>query len=451
LRFSGVLPAPLDLLDSLAVMQGFLFNSAAFLIALGAIVFVHEMGHFLAAKLFGVQVPVFSLGFGKRLWGFNYRGTDCRLSALPFGGYVRLDGEIPDERNDDPNAFLNKPRWQRIIVYLAGPAMNGVLSVALIAGVFMAGFEAQALQERPSVVGWIQDDGPAQAAGLKVGDQILTIDGHEVDQWKDVSFAFMTAAEKPVEVSVERAGERFTTTVTPIKVERYEYGDAGIGPELEVRITQVVKDRPAARAGFRSGDLPHTIDGQPVGGWKGFVAHIESHPGVAVNVGVLRNDQLVQVIVTPEADEEGLGKIGVYGGIFRKLPLGEAIVASARFNVEIIQRSVQILGKLLTNDIKAKSALSGPVEIAVLSGEAAKRGIRDLLFTMGFLSISIGFMNLLPIPVLDGGHISLLLVESVLRRDLSIRFKERVSQLGFMMLMTLMAVVIFFDLTKILS
>ncbi len=431
-------------------MQSFLFNSAAFLVALGVIVFVHEMGHFLQTKFFGIRVLPFSLGFGKRLWGFDYRGTDCRVSAIPFGGYVRLGGEHPDERSNDPSEFLNHPRWQRILVYLAGPAMNVVLSVGLIAAVFMIGYEAQAMQERPSVVGWVADDGPAYAAGLRTGDRIVGIGDQEVDQWKDVSFAFMTAADKPVEVTAERDGERFTTTVTPVKVERYEFGDAGIGPEFEVRISQVVKDRPAAQAGFRPGDLPHTVAGQPVGGWQGFVEFIESNPGVAVEVGVLRDNELVALSVTPEADAEGLGKIGVYGGIYRKLPLGEAVVASVRFNIGIVQRSVQILGKLFTNEIKAKSALSGPVEIAVLSGQAAKRGITDLLFTMGFLSISIGFMNLLPIPVLDGGHISLLLIESVMRRDLSVGLKERVTQLGFMMLMTLMAVVIFFDLTKIL-
>lgn len=431
-------------------MQSFLFNSAAFLLALGVIVFVHEMGHFLAAKFFGVRVVTFSLGFGKKLWGFNYRGTDCRLSAIPFGGYVRLGGEHPDERSEEPSDFLNKPRWQRIIVYLAGPAMNVVLSIALIAGVFMAGFEAQALQESPSVVGWVEEDSPADSAGLEKGDRIVGIGAQEVSMWKDVSFAIMTSAEKPLELTIERNGERFSSTLTPVKVERYEFGDAGFGPDLEVRITQVVADTPAERAGFEPGDVPHLVDGQPVGGWKGFVEYIESHPGVVVAVGVMRDHQLVTVQVTPEADAEGLGKIGVYGGIFRKLPLGEAIVASAQFNLEIVQRSLQILGKLFTNDIKAKSALSGPVEIAVISGQAAKRGITDLLFTMGFLSISIGFMNLLPIPVLDGGHITLLLIESVIRRDLSVRLKERVTQFGFMMLMTLMAVVIFFDLTKVL-
>ncbi|MEM7582570.1 MAG: RIP metalloprotease RseP [Acidobacteriota bacterium] len=428
-------------------MESFLTSIPAFLFALGVIVFVHEAGHHMVAKLFGVRVVVFSLGFGKRLWGFHHRGTDYRISAVPLGGYVRMGGELPEERTGDPSDFLSKPRWQRILVYLAGPAMNVVLSVALIAGVFMAGIELQAMQDIPAVVGTVEEDSAGAAAGIEPGDRIIRIAGQEVDKWKEVAFVFATSPERPVEVDLLRNEEPMRLVVTPTKVPRYEFGDAGIYPKLLLRFSEIIDDTPAARAGFRSGDEVRRVDGKPVGDVEEFINYIETRAGSEIAIEVMRRDELLTLPVIPD-DVEGKGLIGVRLGSFRRLSLGEAVVESVKFNVDIIDKSILILGKLFSNEIAPKSALSGPIEIAAWSGRAARRGFKDLIYTMGFLSISIGFMNLLPIPVLDGGHISILLVESLLRRDLSLVLKERITQFGFMMLMTLMAMVIFFDLSK---
>ena len=428
-------------------MEAFLTSVPAFLFALGLIVFVHELGHHLVAKLFGVRVMVFSLGFGKRIWGFEHQGTDYRLSVVPLGGYVRMGGELPEERTGDASDFLSKPRWQRILVYLAGPAMNVVLSVALIAGVFMAGIEMQAMQEIPSVVGTVEEDSPGAEAGLRPGDRITHIGGEAVDKWKEVAFVFATSPERPVEVVLLRDGAEMRVTVTPTKVPRYEFGDAGIYPKLQLKLSRILRDSPAERAGFKSGDEVRRVDGRAITDVEEFVAYIQAHAGTEVHLEVQRRKQLLTLPVTPE-DASGKGRIGVEIGSYRRLPLGEAIVESVKYNVEIVDKSIQLLGKLLSNELAPKSALSGPIEIAAWSGRAAQRGFKDLLYTIGFLSISIGFMNLLPIPVLDGGHISILLVESLMRRDLSLGIKERITQVGFMMLMTLMAVVIFFDLSK---
>lgn len=429
-------------------MKDLLITVPAFLFALGVIVFVHELGHYLAARLFGVRVVTFSLGFGKRLWGFCREGTDYRISAVPLGGYVRMGGELPDESTGDPREFLSKPRWQRVIVYLAGPAMNVVLSIALIALVFMVGIEIQALQELPAVVGTVEEGSAAAAAGLAPGDRIVALDGDPVEKWKDVQFAFSTSPGRPVEVELQRGGERRRTVVTPAVMPRYEFGDAGVYPELVVRIAEVDDGTPAARAGFRPGDQPRAVDGQPISEIGELVDFLQRHAGVEVRIDVHRDSEVLTIPVTPEADEEGKGRIGVHLGAYRRLPFGEAVVESVRYNVDIVHKSLQILGKLFTREISARSSLSGPIEIAAISGQAARRGWKELLFVMGFLSISIGFMNLLPIPVLDGGHIAILAVESLLRRDMSILLKERLTQVGFMMLMTLMAVVIFFDLAK---
>lgn len=421
----------------------------SFIAGLGAIVFVHELGHHLVAKLCGVRVVTFSLGFGKRLWGFQHKGTDYRVSAVPLGGYVRMGGELPDEHTGHPNEFLSKPRWQRILVYLAGPAMNVVLSIAVIAAVFMAGFEVQALQGLPPVLGLVEEGSAGEAAGLRPGDRIVKIDGEEVDEWKEVHFVFMTSPERAIPVEYERAGERATTEVTPRKEPVHEYGEAGLYPELQLRISEVISGTPAAEAGFEPGDEPRAFDGSPVTDSQQLIEHLQSHAGVEVTIDVLRGDEIVTIPVTPALDPaDGKGKIGVKLAHFRPLPFGEAVVESFNYNVEIVVNTGRILAKLFTREISAKSSLSGPIQIADISGQAAKEGFKEWIFMVGFLSISIGLMNLLPIPILDGGHITILLIESVMRRDMSMLVKERITQVGFMMLMTLMAVVIYFDLAK---
>jgi len=190
------------------------------------------------------------------------------------------------------------------------------------------------------------------------------------------------------------------------------------------------------------------VDGQPISEGVELVDYLQGHAGAEVRIDVRRGGEIVTLPVTPEAGDDGKGRIGVGLGSYRRLPFGEAVVESVRYNVDIVHKSLQILGKLFTRQISAKSSFSGPIEIAAISGEAARSGWKELVFLMGFLSISIGFMNLLPIPVLDGGHIAILTIESLLRRDMPMMVKERLTQVGFMMLMTLMAVVIFFDLAK---
>lgn len=429
------------------MLQDLATTVPAFLFALGLIVFVHEGGHYVVAKLFGVRVKVFSLGFGPRWFGFVAGGTDYRVSWIPLGGYVRMAGELPEERTGRSDDFLGKPRWQRILVYLAGPAMNVVLAVLLVAGVFAHGFEMQALQEIPAVVGTVLEDSPAEAAGLESGDRIVVIAGREVDRWKEVAFEFSVAPEKPVVLTVERAGELLELVVVPEKVPQYEYGDAGVLPRIQLRFSKVLVDTPADHAGFDPGDEVVRVDGRDVEGVEAFVEYISARPGVELFIEVRRRGELLSLAVTPD-EVDGRGLIGVQLGPYRPLPWGEALVESVRFNLDVVDKTLIILGKLFRNELAAKSTLSGPIEIASQSGQAVRRGFEDLIFFMGFLSISIAFVNLLPIPVLDGGHITILLVESAMRRDLSLVLKERITQVGMVLLMTLMLMVIYFDLSK---
>jgi len=422
--------------------------AASFLVALGLIVFVHELGHHVIAKLFGVRVRTFSLGFGKRLWGFQRGGTDYRVSAIPLGGYVRMGGEMPEEATGDPTEFLSKARWKRILVYTAGPAMNVVFSVALMTGLFMWGIQVQGFQGSPPVIGYVDEDSAGAKAGIEVGDRVLTVNGEKVSEWNDFSFAVMTSPERVMNLDVKRGSEHVAVTLVPAKNPRYEYGEAGLWPKAKLLIVDVV-GAPARTAGFEPGDEVRSVDGQPLGSIEDFVKYIQGHGGAEVEVEVFRKGEFHALTVVPtDEDGDGLAAIGVSLNFYRKLAFREAVVESVKYNVGIVRQSALIIGKLITREVSARSTLSGPIEIAVISARAAQSGLKDWLLTVAFLSISIGIMNLLPIPVLDGGHITILLVESVMRRDMSIAIKERVTQFGFMVLMVLMAMVIFFDIAK---
>jgi regulator of sigma E protease len=430
-------------------MINILSNTAAFIFALGVIIFVHEAGHLLAAKYFNVRTLVFSLGFGKRLWGFKRGETDYRVSLVPLGGYVQLSGEDPTEASDDPRDFLNKPRWQRIVVYLAGPAMNVVLAILIIAVVYMVGIEVPVSPEISPVVGSVAAESPAEEAGLQPGDLITSVAGREVDKWDEVRFEFLTSPERPIPVTYERGGEPFETVVTPIKVPKYEVGDAGVFPKILPRILGIGKAGPAERAGFERGDEVRKVDGRPVGSTEEFVEYVSARAGVPIEVEIERRGEPMTIGVTP-ADEDGVGRIGISIGeiAYQRYGLVDALRQSVTFNWEITRQTFQVLGKIFTGKLAAKSALSGPIEIAAMSGAAARSGFNNLLYLMGVISISIAILNLLPIPVLDGGQIFILLVESLRRRDLSLGLKERINQFGFLMIVMLMIVVLYFDLVK---
>ena len=425
-----------------------LTNTLAFVFALGVIIFVHEAGHLLVAKLFDVRVLTFSLGFGTRLWGFKRGETEYRVSAIPLGGYVRLGGENPEEASGDPREFLSKPRWQRILVYLAGPAMNIVLAILIFAGVFMVGIEMPNLPEVPALVGGVEEGSSAAAAGLRRGDEIVAVNGDEVDSWQEVAFVLFTSPEKPVRLDVERDGETFAATVTPARVPREEAGDwAGMMPSVRPRVTQIFEGSPADAAGFRPGDEIRAVDGQPIVDNLAFVAAIEKRAGQRVAVEVVRDGRPLTLEVVPR-DDGGRGRIGVGIGIFQRYGPARALVESVRYNIYIVRETFRVIGKIFSRELSAKGALAGPIEIAAQSGQAARTGFKTLLHLMGFISVSIAILNLMPIPILDGGQIAILLIEGVMRRDLSLRFKELVSQVGFVMILLLMAMVLYFDLSK---
>jgi len=424
-----------------------LTNILAFAFALGVIIVVHEAGHLMVAKAFGVRVLTFSVGFGRRIWSFRRGETEYRLSAIPLGGYVRLGGENPDEVTNDPREFLNKPRWQRILVYLAGPAMNVVLAIVLIAALFMVGIEVMNLPDMPPLIGGVEAGSSAAQAGLRRGDLILRVKGNPVEDWQDVIISLIDSPEKPVALTVRRNGSLVETAVTPRRVPKYDMGDfAGLIPSARPQILKVLAGQPAETAGFRLGDEVRSVDGRPIADQQDFVDAIAKRAGQQVQVRVERAGKPLDLAVVPN----GEGKIGVQIGSYQYQRYGpaRAFVESVRYNVQTVRDTFKILGKIFSRELSAKRALAGPIEIAAQSGAAARSGFKYLLHLMGFISISIAIMNLMPIPILDGGQIFILMVEGVIRRDLSLRFKEVISQVGFVMILLLMFVVIWFDLMK---
>ncbi|HXO20825.1 MAG TPA: RIP metalloprotease RseP [Thermoanaerobaculia bacterium] len=429
-------------------MTDILTNVLAFAFALGVIIFVHESGHLMMAKAFGVRVLTFSLGFGKSLWGFRRGETEYRVSALPLGGYVRLGGENAEEATGDPREFVSKPRWQRVLVYLAGPLMNVVLAIVLFAGLFMVGIAVPNLPGIPSVVGAVEPGSSAAKAGLQRGDRIVAAKGEPVTSWKDLGFALLTSPGQPVALVVERGATRFNATVTPVRDPKYAVGDsAGIYPSIRPQVTEILPNSPAAAAGFRTGDEIRAVDGRPIADSQDFVAYVDKRAGQRIDIQVVRDAVLLTVPVTPR-NQDGHGRIGVGIGFFQRYGPRRALIESLKYNVQIVQETFRMIGKVFTREISARAAFAGPVEIAAQSGAAARTGFKFLLHLMGFISISIAILNLMPIPILDGGQIFILLIEVLIRRDLSLRLKEVVSQVGFVLILLLMFVVIWFDVSK---
>jgi regulator of sigma E protease len=426
-----------------------LSNALAFLFALGVIVFVHELGHYLVAKAFNVRVLTFSLGFGRKLWGFRRGETDYRISLVPLGGYVNFAGQDPGERSADPREYLNRPRWQRVLILLAGPFANVVLAVILVAVVFMTGFAARDAKDVPPIVGMVEEGSPADEAGLAAGDRVVTVEDEPVDNWQEFMFAVLTSPEKPLRLEYERpggagTGTRSRTLLRPERIPRDEVGDAGVYPL--VLIGEVLPGSAAEEAGVRVGDAVLSIEGVPIQSFTALREQVVDRPGEPLDVEVLRGSERVRLQVVPRADRQG-AMIGV-GQPFRRYTFTEAVVESVRFNADLTVQILFLVEKIFERRISLRASLGGPIEIAAVSGAAARRGFRDLLLFMSFISINLFIFNLFPIPILDGGQILVLLVEGTLRRDLSVRIKERITQVGLVMIVMLMAMALYFDLSK---
>jgi regulator of sigma E protease len=431
----------------------------AFAFVLGVLVFAHELGHFLAARWNGVRVLTFSLGFGPKLLKVRRGDTEYCVSAIPLGGYVKMAGEnAEDPRSGRPDEFLSKTKWQRFQILIMGPLMNLGLAVVLLAVVLMQGADVPAYLDRPAVVGLVLPGSAAERAGLRVGDVITRFGSAEVATWEQLEMAVASRPEREVEMVVGRDGREQRLTIRPDLAElrtrsdaRFEVGTIGVLPDVHPAIRAVVPGEPAEKAGFQAGDVIVAINDERMVFASQVSEAIAKRPGEEIRVTVRRQGaEQTTLAVTPVRQGEN-GRIGINISdavrSFRPGPL-EAVALSVQRNVEMSGLILRTLWDLVSGEASPRQ-LMGPVGIAQLSGESAQVGWIALLGLMASLSLNLGLLNLLPIPVLDGGHIFIMSIETIARRDFSIAVKEKMLFAGFVALMALMATVIYNDLTRI--
>jgi regulator of sigma E protease len=435
----------------------FITDAVVVVLVLGLMIFVHELGHFLAAKFFRVRVLVFSLGFGPRLLHWTRGDTDYRISALLFGGYVRMAGEDPSaNREGDPGEFLAKPRWQRFVVLVMGPAMNILLAVLLLAGLYKFHFQKPAYEDQPALVGDVEADSPAGQIGLRPGDLVVRLDGLRNPRWEDVQLKILTTVGEAMPLEVERDGKSLNLAITPRAEGPDRVGYAGWYAYAPGVIDKVEPGLPASRAGLMPGDQIVGVAGRKILYWPRVAYLIQSSKGKPVQLSILRGGREFQATMTPVLTDvmgEKLWRIGVSfrnGMIVRRLPWGSAFTAAFQENLRNCLTTVDVLGKILTRRMSTRS-LSGPIGIAQLSGEAYRAGLPELVVLVSFISLQLGIFNLLPIPVMDGGAILLLLIESLIRHDLSVEVKERFVQAGIVFLWLLAVFVMYNDIVKTLK
>jgi regulator of sigma E protease len=425
----------------------------AFLFVLGVLIFVHELGHFLAARRHGVRVLTFSLGFGPKILKVTRGDTEYCVSAIPLGGYVKMAGENPeDPRSGQPDEFLSKTKWQRFQILFAGPAMNILLAVVVLAFVLAQGTQVPIYLDQPPVVGVIEPDSPAAKGGIQPGDLIRAVNRREVETWEDLLGEVMSSRPgRDLPITVQRADRTLDIVVQPVAEGRHEVGDIGVLPDVGPRVASLFPGDPAERAGVQAGDVVLSVNGERVVFTQQLSDALRRRAGQPIELLVRREGRELRFDMTPEARDGYPTWIGISmreaTRPFQPGPL-EAIKLSVEQNIEMSGLIFRTLGGLFTGQTSVRQ-LQGPVGIAQLSGESAEAGFIALLSLMAMLSINLGILNLMPVPVLDGGHILIMLLEGIARRDFSMQVKEKMLLAGFVVLMTLMVTVIYNDLTRI--
>jgi regulator of sigma E protease len=423
----------------------------AFVVVLGIIIFVHEFGHLITAKAFGMRVFIFSFGFGKRLFGVKWGDTDCRVSAIPLGGYVKLEGEPGDNLSEDTSAlgdgndFLSRPRWQRFLVYLAGPAMNALLTITVLTGFGMIGLQVEGWRFDRPIVGAVDPGSPAEKSGLLPGDEILAIDGQPLPTWEDALYHILLRPEKALSIRVRRGSEELDVAVRSEATTVERVGSIGVHPL--VRVGQLVSGQPAEAAGLRVDDAILAIDGKPVRSFGEIPPIVAASSGRPMTFHIWRDGKAFDVPITARDSGSGV-RIGVGAKtVTKKFGPAGAVQEALNQTWSMTRQTFDVVGRLVTAQISPKTMM-GPLGIAQASGDAARGGPLPLLYLVAVISLQVGILNLFPLAPLDGGHLAILAVEGVARRDMSPTVKGWIMNAGAAVIFLLIGVVLYSDISK---
>jgi regulator of sigma E protease len=473
-------------------MHAFLVSVVAFIVLVGIMVVVHEAGHFIVAKLCGVRVEAFSIGFGPRLFGFTWGETEYKVCLLPFGGFVKMTGESPEQNLDvpgsvpgtpvivqayeklpgqspenvpphyggidDPGSFLAHPRWQRMLIGLAGPIANFILAWVLMLFYFAVFNEVPAIEVKTPTVEWIIPDSPAAQAGFQPGDQILRYDVFKKPDWGQIDAQSRLNANQIIPVTIQRGYQTLVLNLhilASAKTDNFDLSDEGLMPQEyygPIKVDEVSPGLPADQAGLRPGDAIEAVDGHPFHTVYSLLVYMQEGAGKPINLTVLREGQTLNLVGHPTKLDTGY-KLGfaVAPMAVRNQPLslGHAVAKSDQFFGQNAFIILEVLQRLFTHKVSV-SQLQGPVGIARMAGEAAEiKGWQPKFTLAAEISINLGILNLLPFPILDGGMIMFLIIESFMKHDINFIVKERIYQAAFVLLLVFFAFIMFSDVTKL--
>jgi regulator of sigma E protease len=432
-------------------------------LVLGVMILVHEWGHFIVARMFGVRVDVFSIGFGPRLFGIKRGATDYRISALPLGGYVRMAGQDLSEIDSNdvaptggPDELMSKPRWQRVLISFAGPAVNLIMPVILLAGFFaIKGLPYPAYLDKPLVLSGIPQTSPLAKVDVKDGDQVVSVNDVPTPTWSKMSSSLLqTAQDGILRFKIDHQGAQ---RIVEVKATDIRDAERALGnPPIPALVRPVDRGTPASRAGLQRGDLVLSVNGAPVRNWFDFYEIITHSNGQVLNTVVRRKGSEVKLEIHPlqNKDEEGVTawRIGVAPEgewAFKPMTFSASVKEATDETLGATAKLFGVMGRLFTGKLSVKQ-LRSFVGIAAMAGQAVEEGPVDVITMMAMISLNLGILNLLPIPILDGGNILLLTMEAIRRRDFSLAFKERFVQVGLVFLLVFFAYVMYNDVVRLL-
>jgi regulator of sigma E protease len=441
-----------------------------FLVVLGVLVAFHELGHFLAARWVGVKVLKFSIGFGPKIFGRQVGETEYLVSAVPLGGYVKLFGEdeteatTPDDRR---RSFSHQDLWGKVLIVAAGPGFNFILAYLIFAGWLSTGSPlfVPTFRDLSADVEALIPGSPASVAGMEVGDHVVRVNGKEISTKTELLDLVSRSNGQPISLEIRREGQLKTLTATPVRVTGDEASTdeplytIGI-EEMPALVTSVMHGSPASTAGLQPGDRVVAIEGHTIYTWAQMTTHVREHPETPLKFEVLREGTRITLTVTPASEKltvngqtSEVGKIGISGpgrSLMRSDNVAEAVYQGLEATWGWTELTVIGLYKMVVGDISSKN-IGGPLTIANISGEAASQGASSIVFLIAILSINLGVLNLLPIPILDGGHLLFFLIEGILRKPLGERQREVAQQVGLVLLVGIMIFAFWNDLERIFS